>query len=197
MVFYFIKIYSPGHLFSLCSQRLWHHVSKESYVSVFNNIFFSSNQNTNSIPNSVLSLKVMPLKTALQFQPNPIGGVSQPMGAFVSTQTLLCVSRFAYRGALFCLAKQRKTNSVWEQSVTADGLKKQNKTKNPNKQKKQVLSPSPMACLKCFIPRFCLEHHDLFIYILTNLWNRKRWGKTWLDWNYTLSHLKYSFCTSS
>lgn len=57
----------PGDILSLRSQSLRHHVSKESYVSVSvsNNIFFSSSQNTNSIPNSVLSLKVMPLKTAL------------------------------------------------------------------------------------------------------------------------------------
>lgn len=57
---------------------------------------------------TVLSLKVMPLKTALQFQPSPIEGVSQPTGAFVSTQTPLCVTRSAPRGALFCSGKTEK-----------------------------------------------------------------------------------------
>lgn len=79
---------------------------------------------------------------------------------------------------------RKKKNSVWEQSVT---------TKKKIKPKKQVLYQSLMDCLWCFIPYFYLEHHDLFIYILTNLWVRKRWGKSSLEQNYILCSLNTHF----
>lgn len=89
------------------------------------------NQKINSISNSVLSLKVMPLKTELQFQPNFMQGVSKSIVIFASTngeamdllQNPIESVRLLERNIFLSPQDRKRKNSVLEQFVTAQKLK--------------------------------------------------------------------------
>lgn len=187
--------------FSVC--RLWLCVAgsmQRKAMSVINNIFFrSSNQNKLNLKLGS-KLKSNPFQHSIVIPTKFHIGCQEVNGYFFLPnngevmdlfffKTLSCV-RFA-RGSHFCPHKKKKKLSV-RTVCNCWKVKKKKKIKP----KKQVLYQSPIACLKCFILCFYLEHHDLFTYILTNLWVRREWSKSWLDQNYTLSSLKYSLCIS-
>lgn len=146
---------------------------------------------------SCLSFQVRTFNIAPQSQSNSTEGVSRPTGCFASInegdkiQYQQPFLRQHWRGVQFCPHKTEVIYSVWEQCVTAEGLKKK-----IHEQKKSYVQAHGL--LKMFHSTFLSRTSwSVHFYFKNNLSDRKWWGKSWLDQNYNPISWKYLFCIST